>query len=98
MHKISLYQVDAFTDRLFFGNPAAVCPSQGSLSVELMHIDCSANYSVEFYNNSYVLTSKTIDGVDLPKQMSGSELASLHVELPIRSSKGASLLLEYSRM
>ena len=26
MSKIKLYQVDAFTDRLFRGNPAAVCP------------------------------------------------------------------------
>src|ERR1700739_438505 len=24
--KVPLYQVDAFTDRLFSGNPAAVCP------------------------------------------------------------------------
>jgi predicted PhzF superfamily epimerase YddE/YHI9 len=24
--KLKLYQIDAFTDRLFSGNPAAVCP------------------------------------------------------------------------
>lgn len=29
---IPLYQVDAFTDRVFFGNPAAVCPLPGWLS------------------------------------------------------------------
>ena len=43
MHKISLYQVDAFTDRLFSGNPAAVCPSQGSLSVGLMQSIAAEN-------------------------------------------------------
>ena len=43
MHKISLYQVDAFTDRLFSGNPAAVCPLQGSLSVELMQSIAAEN-------------------------------------------------------
>ena len=28
MHKIPFYQVDAFSDRLFGGNPAGVCPLQ----------------------------------------------------------------------
>lgn len=27
--KIPIYQVDAFTDRVFYGNPAAVCPLEG---------------------------------------------------------------------
>ena len=26
--RLPIYQVDAFTDRLFGGNPAAVCPLQ----------------------------------------------------------------------
>ena len=30
--KIPMYQVDAFTDKLFAGNPAAVCPLQQWLS------------------------------------------------------------------
>ncbi|SRR5258706_3494828 len=29
--KIKLYQIDAFTDRVFSGNPAAVCPLEGWL-------------------------------------------------------------------
>ncbi len=34
--KLPLYQVDAFTDKLFSGNPAAVCPLQEWLPDELM--------------------------------------------------------------
>ncbi len=34
--KLPLYQVDAFTDKLFSGNPAAVCPLQDWLPDELM--------------------------------------------------------------
>ena len=34
--KIKIYQVDAFTNRLFSGNPAAVCPLDDWLSPELM--------------------------------------------------------------
>ncbi len=33
---IPIYQVDAFTDKLFEGNPAAVCPLEDWLSPELM--------------------------------------------------------------
>ncbi len=33
---IPIYQVDAFTDRLFAGNPASVCPLNGWLSDELL--------------------------------------------------------------
>jgi len=36
MKKIELYQVDAFTDALFKGNPAAVCPLDSWISEELM--------------------------------------------------------------
>ncbi len=34
--KIELFQIDAFTSRLFRGNPAAVCPLDGWLSDSLM--------------------------------------------------------------
>ena len=34
--KIRLYQVDAFTDKLFGGNPAAVCPLENWLTDDLM--------------------------------------------------------------
>ncbi len=34
--KLTLYQIDAFTDRLFGGNPAAVCLLEKGLSTELM--------------------------------------------------------------
>ena len=34
--KLRLYQVDAFTDKLFGGNPAAVIPVKKWLSAELM--------------------------------------------------------------
>lgn len=34
--KIPIYQADAFTDTLFGGNPAAICPLQEWLSDELL--------------------------------------------------------------
>lgn len=34
--KLSIYQVDAFTDRVFGGNPAAVCPLKEWISADLM--------------------------------------------------------------
>src|ERR1035437_4618513 len=34
--KLTIYQIDAFTDKLFGGNPAAVCPLETWLSDELM--------------------------------------------------------------
>ena len=36
MTKIKIYQVDAFTSKLFSGNPAAVCPLDNWLSDEVM--------------------------------------------------------------
>jgi len=36
MMKIPIYQVDAFTDKLFGGNPAAVCPLEKWLDTELL--------------------------------------------------------------
>lgn len=34
--KLKIYQLDAFTDKIFCGNPAAVCPLDRWLSTELM--------------------------------------------------------------
>jgi len=34
--KIPIYQVDAFTDKIFGGNPAAVCPLESWLETEVM--------------------------------------------------------------
>lgn len=34
--KLPIYQIDAFTDQLFRGNPAAVCPLESWLDTELM--------------------------------------------------------------
>ncbi|MBW2067122.1 MAG: PhzF family phenazine biosynthesis protein, partial [Deltaproteobacteria bacterium] len=36
MKKIPVYQVDAFTSRVFKGNPAAVCPLEQWLEDSLM--------------------------------------------------------------
>src|ERR1700710_997002 len=36
MPSLPLYQVDAFTDRPFAGNPAAVCPLQAPIAASLM--------------------------------------------------------------
>ena len=44
MDKILLYKVDAFTDKLFSGNPAAVCPLKKWLPDDVMQ-------SIAFENN-----------------------------------------------
>lgn len=36
MHTLPIYQIDAFTNKLFGGNPAAICPLESWLSEELM--------------------------------------------------------------
>ncbi len=41
--KIPLYQIDAFTDRLFSGNPAAVCPLDEWLPEEMMQSIAAEN-------------------------------------------------------
>lgn len=41
--KLSIYQVDAFTDRLFGGNPAAIVPLENWLSDDLMQAIASEN-------------------------------------------------------
>ncbi len=40
---VALYQVDAFTDRLFSGNPAAVCPLDAWLADETMQAIAAEN-------------------------------------------------------
>jgi PhzF family phenazine biosynthesis protein len=44
MKKLKLYQVDAFTDKLFSGNPAAVCPLENWLPDDILqHIAMENN-------------------------------------------------------
>ena len=45
--KIPLYQVDAFTSRLFGGNPAAVCPLEGWLDDRTMQAIAAENNLAE---------------------------------------------------
>jgi PhzF family phenazine biosynthesis protein len=45
--KIRLYQIDAFTDRVFGGNPAAVCPLDSWLPDELMQNIAAENNLAE---------------------------------------------------
>lgn len=45
--KLSLFQVDAFADRLFSGNPAAVCPLENWLSDTMMQSIAAENNLAE---------------------------------------------------
>jgi len=45
--RLPLYQVDAFTDRLFAGNPAAICPLQAWLPDPLMQAIAAENNLAE---------------------------------------------------
>jgi len=47
MKKIKLFQVDAFADRLFAGNPAAVCPLDEWLPEEIMQSVAAENNLAE---------------------------------------------------
>ena len=47
MVKIKLYQVDAFSDQLFSGNPAAVCPLEKWLPDEIMQAIAMENNLAE---------------------------------------------------
>jgi PhzF family phenazine biosynthesis protein len=51
--KLKIYQVDAFTNKLFGGNPAAVCPLESWLSDEILHNIAMENNLAEtaFYVN-----------------------------------------------
>jgi len=57
---IKLYQVDAFTDKVFSGNPAAVCPLDGWLDDDIMQNIAQENNLAEtvFYvkeNDTYTI-------------------------------------------
>ena len=39
--KLNVYQVDAFAEKLFTGNPAAVIPLEDWIEVELMQKNCN---------------------------------------------------------
>ena len=45
--KIPLYQVDAFTDRVFAGNPAAVCPLEAWINDETLQRIAAENNLAE---------------------------------------------------
>ena len=45
--ELTLYQVDAFTDKLFGGNPAAVCPLETWLETDLMQKIAAENNLAE---------------------------------------------------
>ncbi|MCG8387755.1 MAG: PhzF family phenazine biosynthesis protein, partial [Cytophagales bacterium] len=47
MDQLPLYQVDAFTDKLFKGNPAAVCPLEAWLPDSLMQDIAAENNLAE---------------------------------------------------
>lgn len=47
MHPIKIFQIDAFTDQLFTGNPAAVCPLEHWLTDALMQSIASENNLAE---------------------------------------------------
>lgn len=47
MKKVKIYQVDAFTDRLFSGNPAAVCILDAWISEETMQFIAAENNLAE---------------------------------------------------
>ena len=55
--KIKLYQVDAFTDKLFGGNPAGVCPLDDWLPEEVMQ-------NIAFENNLAETAFFIINGAD----------------------------------
>lgn len=56
LHRIEIFQIDAFTDKVFHGNPAAVCLLDGWLNDELMQ-------AMAFENNlsetAFVMKDKT---------------------------------------
>jgi PhzF family phenazine biosynthesis protein len=58
--KLKIYQIDAFTDTIFGGNPAAVCPLEAWLPDDLMQQIASENNLAETafyvpYKDEYLL-------------------------------------------
>ena len=91
-----MYQVDAFTDELFKGNPAAICPLERWLpDEELQNIAAENNLAETAYyipkgNGSYDLRWFT-PGVEI--DLCGhATLATAHVILAIRKESSASRL------
>jgi PhzF family phenazine biosynthesis protein len=60
MH-IPIYQVDAFTDRLFGGNPAAVCPLESWLEADVMQAIAAENNLSE---TAFFVPQESKDGKD----------------------------------
>ena len=60
MVKIKLYQVDAFSDQLFSGNPAAVCPLEKWLPDEIMQAIAMENNLAE---TAFVNLDESEDGI-----------------------------------
>ncbi len=105
--KLKIYQVDAFTEKVFGGNPAAVCPLDEWLSDELMqHIAMENNLAeTAFYvkeNNQFLIRWFTPEvEVDL---CGHATLATAHVlfnhenhqgnHIPFYSSRSGELTVE----
>jgi PhzF family phenazine biosynthesis protein len=56
MRKVPIYQIDAFTDRVFSGNPAAVCPLDTWLEDSLMQAIAQENNLSE---TAFLVSEKT---------------------------------------
>lgn len=56
MHKIEIFQIDAFTDKMFHGNPAAICLLDNWLNDELLHAIAIENNLSE---TAFVIEGKT---------------------------------------
>ena len=56
--RVPLYQVDAFTDRLSGGNPAAICPLGGWISDDLLQKIAAENNLSE---TAYIVSSDAAD-------------------------------------
>ncbi len=93
--KIPIYQADAFTDALFGGNPAAVCPLQEWLSDELLQqIAVENNLSETAYllkeGNDYHIRWFT-PGTEV-KLCGHATLASAHIIFTILGHEGDTII------
>ena len=93
--KIPIYQADAFTDALFGGNPAAVCPLQEWLSDELLQqIAVENNLSETAYllkdGNNYHIRWFT-PGTEV-KLCGHATLASAHIIFTILGHEGDTII------
>ena len=80
--KLTLYQVDAFTDKLFGGNPAAVCPLEHWLSDNIMqHLAAENNLSetVFFVKNDNHYDIRWFTPATEVKLCGHATLASAHI-------------------